>query len=221
MPNRRSRYRLIVFDWDGTLVDSTSVIARAIQSACRDIGHPVPEDRDARYVIGLGLRDAIRHVAPGLVEDRARVLSERYRHHYLSSEPEIPMFAGAAGLLEGLRCEGYRLGVATGKTRAGLDRALSATGLAAMFDATRCADEGRPKPHPDMLIHLMKHLQVSPHETLMVGDTTHDLELARNAGADAVAIATGAHEQDTLRAAQAAAVVESLAEFGAWLRRGA
>src|SRR3954471_20815536 len=149
------RFRLIVFDWDGTLVDSTALIASAIQHACRDIGEPVPEDVVARHVIGLGLSDALAHVAPGLPQERHRDLALRYRHHYLARDPEIPLFDGVREMLDELDARGLLLAVATGKSRVGLDRALAQHGLAHRFIASRCADEGRPKPDPDMLLHLM------------------------------------------------------------------
>jgi phosphoglycolate phosphatase len=218
--SRAARYRLIVFDWDGTLVDSTATIATSIQWACRDLGYPEPDDRAARYVIGLGLGDAIRHVAPALAEADFRLLSERYRHHYLAREPEIPLFAGVVEMLDELRDAGCLLGIATGKTRKGLDRALTATGLTAHFQATRCADEGAPKPRPDMLLHLMSSLEVEPEETLMIGDTTHDIELARNAGVDAVAAAYGAHGAADLAVASPLAVVASVGELRRWLISG-
>ena len=210
-------YRLLVFDWDGTLADSTSIIASAIQSACRDVGEPVPDDVAARYVIGLGLAQALAHVAPALPPHRHPELSARYRHHYLARDPQIPLFDGAAGLLDDLRARGFMLAVATGKSRVGLDRALVANALAERFHATRCADEGRPKPHPDMLLHLMAALDVQPAQTLMIGDTTHDLELARAAGADALAVAYGAHEVQGLAEAGPRAIVHSIAELRAWL----
>jgi phosphoglycolate phosphatase len=158
-------------------------------------------------------------VAPSLEEARFRDLSERYRHHYLAREPEIPMFAGAVEMIDTLRAAGCLLGVATGKSRRGLDRALATTGLASRFDATRCADEGRPKPHPDMLLHLMERLGARPEETVMVGDTTHDIALARNAGAAALAVAYGAHAREALEISGASAVVESIAEVQAWLMK--
>lgn len=219
--NRPRRYRLLVFDWDGTLADSTTIIAQALQSACRDVGEPVPDDASARFVIGLGLADALAHVAPALPVERHRELSARYRDHYLARDPEIPLFAGARELIDELRAHGFLLGVATGKSRVGLDRALAANGLGACFDATRCADEGRPKPHPDMLENLMARLGVAPAGTLMIGDTTHDLELARAAGVDALAVAYGAHARDGLAAAKPLATLHSIAELRAWLDRNA
>ncbi len=176
------RFRFVVFDWDGTLADSTAIIAEALQQACRDIGVPVPGDVDARYVIGLGLADALRHVAPGLPREREPDLVARYRHHYFARDSSIPLFAGVREMLAELDAAGFVLGVATGKSRAGLDHALAQHGIGDMFVATRCADEGFSKPHPDMLLRLMERVGAEPGETLMIGDTTHDLLLARNAG---------------------------------------
>jgi phosphoglycolate phosphatase len=218
---RSRRYRLLIFDWDGTLADSTAIIAGAIQAACRDLGEPVPDDVSARFVIGLGLAEALSHVAPALPVARYPELSARYRHHYLSRDAEIPLFDGVPALLDDLRAEGFMLAVATGKTRVGLDRALASNALAQRFHATRCADESRPKPHPEMLLHLMERLDVLPRQTLMIGDTTHDLELARAAGVEAVAVAYGAHESVGLAAAGPLATVHSIAELRAWLHRNA
>jgi phosphoglycolate phosphatase len=215
------RFKLIVFDWDGTLSDSTMVIAEAIQNACRDLGEPVPDILAARYVIGLGLADAMRTVAPGLPVHRHSELSAYYRQHYLAREDDIPLFPGAAELLEELDASGYFLAVATGKSRAGLTRVLAKNRLATRFHATRCADEGFPKPHPDMLLHLMARLAAEPHETLMIGDTTHDLELARNAGVAGLAVAYGAHEPEGLARLAPLATVHSIAALRTWLEENA
>jgi phosphoglycolate phosphatase len=188
------RYDLVVFDWDGTLADSTSIIAKALQLACRDVGCDVPDDVSARFVIGLGLVDALRHIAPRLaVADYPR-LSERYRAHYMAQEDRIPLYAGARELLHDLRAGGHALAVATGKSRTGLDRALAFHRLAAAFDVTRCADEGMPKPHPEMLNHIVTRLGVARERVLMVGDTTHDLRMAAQAGVDFVGMSHGAHD---------------------------
>jgi phosphoglycolate phosphatase len=211
------RFRLIVFDWDGTLADSTVLIAAAIREACAAVGRERPSLADARYVIGLGLADALAHVAPGLSGDEQRTLATHYRRHYLDGEPSVPLFVGASALLADLDAAGFLLGVATGKTRAGLDRAMAAHGLAGRFHATRCADEGFPKPHPDMLLALMDRLAVAPRDTLMIGDTTHDLDLARNAGAHAVAVAYGAHDADGLASRKPLAMVRSVDELRRWL----
>ncbi len=210
-------YELVVFDWDGTLMDSTHMIATSLQAACGDVGIAIPEERDARYVIGLGLSDSLDHVAPGLDEPGRRRLAERYRHHFLEREHEAPLYAGVREMLADLHGRGRRLAVATGKARRGLDRALEATGLAPWFEATRCADEGFAKPHPDMLLMLMDMTGVQPREALMVGDTTHDLELAANAGVDAIAVSYGAHDEGLLATRPALARCASVTDLHRWL----
>jgi phosphoglycolate phosphatase len=210
-------YELVIFDWDGTLMDSTGVIAASLQSACRDIGIAVPAESDARFVIGLGLADTFDHVAPGLDDDGRRRLSERYRHHFLARESEMPLYDGVREMLADLHGRGKRLAVATGKARRGLDRVLEATGLHSWFEATRCADEGFSKPHPGMLLMLMDITGVEPRHALMVGDTTHDLELAANAGVDAVAVSYGAHDAKLLDTRPAKARCSSVAELHRWL----
>jgi phosphoglycolate phosphatase len=207
----KRRFELLVFDWDGTLADSTAIIAQALQNACRDMGCAVPDDLAARYVIGLGLVDALRHVAPALDAQHYPRLSARYREHYLAREAEIPLFEGVRELLAELRGGGYRLAVATGKSRVGLDRALAFHGLAEAFDATRCADEGMPKPHPDMLQHLMRTTGIGPAATVMIGDTTHDLQMAANAGVAAIGVTHGAHGESQLSDLNPLAVTGTLA----------
>jgi phosphoglycolate phosphatase len=210
-------YELVIFDWDGTLMDSTRVIASSLQSACRDVGIKIPTERDALYVIGLGLTDSFNHIAPDLDHDGRVRLTERYRHHFLARENEAPLYQGVRDMLAELHGRGTRLAVATGKARRGLDRALDSTGLRPWFEATRCADEGFAKPHPDMLLMLMDMTGVEPRRTLMVGDTTHDLELAANAGVDAVAVSYGAHDGDLLDTRPAKARCASVAELHRWL----
>jgi phosphoglycolate phosphatase len=211
------RFRFVVFDWDGTLADSTAIIACALQQACRDVGEPAPDDVDARFVIGLGLADALRHVAPNLPAERHPALVARYRYHYFARDEAISLFAGVRELLTEMDAAGYLLGVATGKSRAGLDRALAQQGVSGFFAATRCADEGFAKPHPDMLLRLMDRVGVSSGDTLMIGDTTHDLELARNAGVAALAVAYGAHPPADLMQQEPLATLHSIAELRAWL----
>lgn len=215
------RFRLLAFDWDGTLADSTSLIASAIQQACLDVGVPAPDALDARHVIGLGHRDAIRHVAPTLSADRHGRFSERFRDHYLVGDAAIPLFPGVPEMLHELEARGFLLGIATGKSRVGLARALAQHGVAHRFAGSRCADEGFPKPHPDMLLALMDQVGVEADETLMIGDTTHDLELARNAGVRAVAVAYGAHPPAGLLAMNPLAVAHSVPELRAWLAANA
>ena len=215
MPPRR--FDLIVFDWDGTLFDSTRLIARCIQAACADVGAAVPSDRDASYVIGLGLADALRHAAPDVPSERYRELAERYRHHYLARQDEIVLFDGTLEMLLALRARNHWLAVATGKTRRGLEAALETSPLQGLFDATRTADETRGKPDPMMLVELMHELGTAPSRTLMVGDTTHDLQLAANAGCASVAVSFGAHGHDEFTAHAPLHIAHSTAELAAWL----
>ena len=221
MPEPPRRFRLLAFDWDGTLADSTALIAGAIQQACIDVGVPAPDEIDALHVIGLGHRDALRHVAPTLAPDRHDQYFESYRDHYLAGDAAIPLFAGVREMLDELHDRGFLLAVATGKTRVGLARALAQHGIGDRFIATRCADEGLSKPHPDMLLALMERLGVGPAETLMIGDTTHDLELARNAGVSGLAVAYGAHPRAGLVAMDPVATVHSVPELRAWLAANA
>jgi phosphoglycolate phosphatase len=212
-----SQYDLVIFDWDGTLMDSTRVIARSLQSACRDVGCPVPSEEEALFVIGLNMADTFQRVVPSLDEPGRARLAERYRHHFLAGEHEAPLFGGVREMLADLHGRGRRLAVATGKARRGLDRALASTGLAPWFEATRCADEGFAKPHPGMLLMLLDITGVEPGRALMVGDTTHDLELATNAGVDALAVTYGAHGAELLATRPARARVSSVGELHGWL----
>ena len=211
------RFDLIVFDWDGTLFDSTRLIARCIQAACADLGAAIPSDRDASYVIGLGLADALRHAAPDVPSERYRELAERYRHHYLARQDEIVLFGGTLEMLLALKARNHWLGVATGKTRRGLEAALETSPLQGLFDATRTADETRGKPDPMMLVELMRELGASTDRTLMVGDTTHDLQLAANAGCASVAVSFGAHEHDEFARHRPLHVAHSTADLARWL----
>jgi phosphoglycolate phosphatase len=213
----RRRFDLIVFDWDGTLFDSTTLIVRCIQGACRDIGVAVPSDADAAYVIGLGLHDALRHAVPDLPAERYPELGLRYRHHYFARQHELSMFPGTLEMLRSLKARQHWLGVATGKGRRGLDEALAHTQLKAVFDATRTADETASKPDPRMLLELMRELGTEPERTLMIGDTTHDLQLAINAGAPRVAVSYGAHDHDTFAAFGPLTIAHSTQELHDWL----
>ncbi len=215
------RFELIVFDWDGTLMDSAGAIVAAIQAACRDLDIAPPSDARARHIIGLGLNDALANALPDLPPARYRALAERYRHHYLAGDGELGLFEGIEALVAGLAASGHRLGVATGKSRHGLDRALATSGLVGCFQATRCADECPSKPHPQMLYELMDEFAVPADRTLMIGDTTHDLKMAQNAGVGALAVAYGAHPRAELMAAQPLYCAGSVAELQTWLSRNA
>lgn len=217
IPMPQQRFDLIVFDWDGTLMDSTPAITRSIQLACRDLGLPVPDDAHARHVIGLGLRDALEYAVPTLDPADYGRLAERYRFHYLNRDAQLVLFPGVREMLEALRKQHYLLAVATGKSRVGLQRALETTGLIGVFDDTRCADETFSKPHPAMLLELTRELGMDVERTVMVGDTTHDLQMAANAGAAGVAVSYGAHPADVLHALDPLFCAGSVTELHRWL----
>jgi phosphoglycolate phosphatase len=205
------RYDLVVWDWDGTIMDSTPTIVHCIQQACRDLDFPVPDDSIASYVIGLGVQDSLRRVVPTVHPARFPELVERFRYHYLAKDHELHLFVGIRELLEDLKNKGFMLGVATGKPRRGLDRSLN-------FHETRTADESFSKPHPGMLLDLSDSLQVPVRKMLMIGDTTHDLEMAQSAGVDGVAVSYGAHPADALKAAKSLACLDNVEQLVAWLQ---
>jgi len=213
------RFDLIVFDWDGTLMDSTGAIVASIQAAATDLGIEPPSDERASHIIGLGLIDALRHALPELPAERYQDVALRYRQHYLSRDQDLLLFDGAADLITELAAAGYMLAVATGKTRKGLDRAFEVSGLGPHFHASRCADECHSKPHPQMLAELMAEFGVDPGATLMIGDTTHDLLMARNAGVAALGVAYGAHPREALEAESPLFCAANVAELAGWLRR--
>lgn len=210
-------FDLIAFDWDGTLFDSTQIIVRAIQDAVRDVGGTVPTDAAAGYVIGLGLMEALAHAAPDVPKARYAELGDRYRHHYAQRQHDISLFTGVLDMLEQLKSRGHILTVATGKSRRGLDEALHAVELRGRFDGSRTADETAGKPHPLMLHELMAEFAVPPERTLMIGDTTHDLQMALNAGCASVGVSYGAHEPAAFELLRPRAVAHSVAELQAWL----
>jgi len=210
-------YSLVVFDWDGTLMDSTPAIVAAIQGACRDMDLPVPPDEAASWVIGLGLADALRAAVPELRAEQWPAFSERYRYHYLTRDPQLRLFEGVGTLLKAIAATGASLAVATGKSRLGLDRSLDSTGLRQQFDATRCADETHSKPHPAMLLELMDELMVAPENTLMIGDTSHDLNMARSAGVHGLGVTYGAHPLAELQACSPVGIVHNVQELSDWL----
>lgn len=216
-----NRYSLIVFDWDGTLFDSATVITDCIQLAAREMSLPVPDRRTASHVIGLGLNDSLRHALPSLPQPRYQEFLDLYRRHFLEREDGLTLFTGVAELLAELKQRGHQLAVATGKPRRGLDRALQASGLGPLFAASRCGDETRSKPDPAMLLELMEELRLGKQDLLMIGDTTHDLGMAQSAGVDAVAVGYGAHPREALSAFGARACVASVGELRQWLAKNA
>jgi phosphoglycolate phosphatase len=215
--SRALNFDLIAFDWDGTLFDSTAIIVRCIQEAVRDVGGTVPSEREAAYVIGLGLMQALAHAAPDVPRERYPLLGERYRHHYMAQQGRLSLFEGVLPMLQALRERGHVLTVATGKSRRGLDEALQSVELQGRFHGSRTADETAGKPHPRMLEELMAQFGVAPERTLMVGDTTHDLQMAINAGCASVAVSYGAHEPQGLHALGPRAVAHTVEQLQRWL----
>ncbi|MFT3803383.1 MAG: HAD-IA family hydrolase [Burkholderiaceae bacterium] len=214
---RSAAFDLVVFDWDGTLVDSTGAITEAIRGAASDLSLPIPTREQASHVIGLGLHDALRLAVPDLTAESLPAFVERYRFHYLKRDQSFLPFDGIADLLTELNGSRQWVAIATGKSRVGLNRALEQMGWQRRFITTRCADEGRPKPHPWMLLDICEELGVAPDRAVMIGDTTHDLGMARDAGAASVAVTYGAHPHAELHAFGATVIVDSVAQLRDWL----
>lgn len=210
-------YKMVVFDWDGTILDSTGAITRAIQGACVDAGLPDPGAEIASYVIGLGLSDALRHAAPGASEHQIAMLVDSYRRHYLSNDHELELFTGAIPLLKQLNEMGVICTVATGKSRQGLNRAMSHSDTGRYFMGSRCADECHSKPHPQMILELMEEFDTDPADVVMIGDTTHDLNMANAAGVHALSVQTGAHPPKLLNQVPHLQSFHSINELAPWL----
>jgi len=218
---RARQFDLIAFDWDGTLFDSTAIITRCIQLAVRDVGGTVPSDKEAAYVIGMGLMQALAHAAPDVPAFKYPELGARYRFHYMARQGDIVLFEGVLPLLADLKARHHLLAVATGKSRRGLDEALRSSQLAGRFDGSRTADETAGKPDPRMLHELMAEFDVVPERTLMIGDTTHDLQMALNAGCASVGVSYGAHEPGDFEALGPRAVAHSVRALHDWLLQNA
>jgi len=220
-PQRLRRFDLIAFDWDGTLFDSTQIIVRCIQRAVVDVGGAMPSDKAAAYVIGMGLMQALAHAAPDVPEEKYPELGRRYRIHYNSHQNDLALFAGVLELLAGLKQRQHVLAVATGKSRRGLDEALRNVELRSVFDGSRTADETAGKPDPLMLRELMAEFGADPERTLMIGDTTHDLQMALNAGCPSVGVSYGAHEPAAFESLNPLFVAHSVPQLHEWLLQNA
>ncbi|MFA1603336.1 HAD family hydrolase [Alcaligenes faecalis] len=212
-----TRYAAVLFDWDGTVMDSTYSIASSIQLASADLELPVPSIQQASWVIGLSLESALYRAVPDLTAEQMPLFLERYRYHFMQRDPHIKLFDGILSFMGELRGRQIALGVATGKSRQGLDRVLQQVNLSTFFDATRCADETRSKPDPEMLHQLLAELMLEPEQVLMVGDTVHDIHMAANAGMDSVAVTYGAHDPQTLAKAEPTVMVDNVAQMRDWV----
>ena len=215
--SRPRQFDLICFDWDGTLFDSTAIIVRSIQQAVLDVGGAKPTDEAASYVIGMALMPALAHAAPDVPKEKYPLLGERYRHHYLATQHDISLFDGVLPMLADLKGRHHWLTVATGKSRRGLDDVLASRQLHGIFDGSRTADETAGKPDPRMLHELMREFGADPERTLMIGDTTHDLQMARNAGVASVGVSYGAHEPHDFGALGPRYIAHSVADLDRWL----
>ncbi|GGP17523.1 HAD-IA family hydrolase [Silvimonas iriomotensis] len=213
----RQDFDLLVFDWDGTLMDSTGTITRAIQRAFADAGLPVPEQEKAAYVIGYGLKEAMQYLAPEADDAAVARIVEAYKHHYLAEDGQLVLFDGVTEALPKFREAGYMLAVATGKSRVGLNRALGTTGLGDLFEVTRTADEAFSKPHPAMLEYILDYTGVVPKRAIMIGDTTHDLQIGLNAGTATLSLGCGAHPSAALQALNPLAHFDRFADLATWI----
>lgn len=214
----KKRYDLIVFDWDGTLMDSAAKIVACFQSAIHDAGAADPGDAAIRHIIGLGLSEAAAALLPDEPAAVQQQVVERYREHFLHLDPlESAMFPGVQPALEDLSKRGHLLAIATGKSRRGLNRVLDQTGLGPLFVASRCADEAFSKPHPQMLLDILEVTGTTPQQAIVIGDTAYDMEMARNAGVDRLAVSYGVHKREHLLPHAPVACLDSFGDVHRWL----
>ncbi|WP_375058433.1 HAD family hydrolase [Zobellella sp. DQSA1] len=212
------KYQLVIFDWDGTLMDSVARIVSSMQAAASECGLPMPEAAAVRHIIGLSLQQAFPLLFGPLPAGQADTLLAVYRRHYmeLNSTPS-PLFDGVADTVMDLHRDGYRLAVATGKARAGLDRVLEETGLGRYFHALRGADQARSKPHPLMLEQILNELQLSPGQAVMVGDSSYDLAMAEAIGMDRIGVTYGVHDHEKLCQHTPLALIDDIRQLPHWL----
>jgi phosphoglycolate phosphatase len=217
LPSRSREFDLIAFDWDGTLFDSTKIIVRCIQEAVKDVGGQTPTDERAAYVIGLALGPALAHAAPDVPAHKYPELSKRYGHHYVNHKDDLTLFEGTLEMLNDLRSKSFKIAVATGKSRTGLNDALGTAALKDVFHSTRTADETAGKPDPKMLLELMEELRILPSRTLMIGDTSHDLLMAKRAGCASIGVSYGAHKGESLKEFDPLYIAPSIKDLHQWI----
>ncbi|SIT10820.1 HAD family hydrolase [Neptunomonas antarctica] len=211
-------YSLLIFDWDGTVIDSTARIVSSMQSAARELGLRSLQNHEAQEIIGLGLPEAVQALFPGIDDVLLEAVRDRYVHHYMDADnTPVALFPGVQRTLERLHEKGYRLAVATGKSRKGLDRVLADTGLGWLFEITRCADETTSKPHPHMLEEILSQTQVDVSNAVMIGDTEFDLKMGVQAGMDTIAVSYGAHHIDRLKQYNPVLEMHAFPELETWL----
>lgn len=214
------KYSLLVFDWDGTLMDSKAQIVNCMQSALNELGLEPRSDQQISNIIGLGLEEAIIKLYPSLDQKMIRLAAQTYRDFYLyKDKTPSPLFRGVIDVLDQLRVEGYDFAVATGKSRRGLDKGLSETGLGDYFPITRCADETRSKPHPQMLEEILIDYNTDASQALMIGDSEYDLQLANNAGVDGFAVSYGVHDLIRLLKQDPVGFIDEISQLPSWLKQ--
>lgn len=213
-----NNFDLIVFDWDGTLMDSAAKIVNCFQAALADCGRPPLPEATIRHIIGLGLHEALRALLPDADDTLRAQVADRYREHFLHlDDTDMPLFPGVVEGLERLGDAGFHLAIATGKARRGLERVLAATGLHHRFCVSRCADEAHSKPHPRMLLEILAHTGVVPERALMIGDTTYDMQMAAAASVPGLAVSYGVHPRERLLEHAPLACLDSFIEVCQWL----
>jgi phosphoglycolate phosphatase len=212
------QFDLIAFDWDGTLFDSTQIIVNCIKDAVRDVGGEVPSDEKAAYVSGLALGPALALAAPDVHPDKYPELSKRYSHYYVTRRDDLVLFDGVIPMLTELRSQSFKIAVATGKNRTGLNDALASAELKDVFHSSRTADETAGKPDPQMLFELMEEFRVLPSRTLMIGDTSHDLLMAQKAGCASIGVSYGAHKGESLEQYNPLCIAHSVPQLHQWIK---
>lgn len=218
MSNKNTPYSLLVFDWDGTLIDSIEQITTSLQAASKIICGEDVSEKSARGVIGLGLQEAIERLHPDKEQQLIEKMADAYRHHYLhENKIPSPLFEGVTDLLDELKSSGFTLAIATGKSRSGLDHSIAEHDVAHYFSTTRCAGEYQSKPHPEMLLGILNDSQTKAEQTLMIGDSEHDLMMANNANVAAIAVTHGAHTADRLMAHKPLLCLDRIADLSHFL----
>lgn len=214
-------YQLIIFDWDGTIMDSAQKIANCISAAALDVGLEQPTEQEAKNIIGLSLFEAMTVLFPHESKELQAEMVERYKHHWLfEDETDQQLFAGVEEGLQTLHEIGAFLAIATGKSRRGLNSAFIHANVESYFVTTRCADETRSKPHPQMINEILDFTSIEPDKTIMVGDTTYDLDMAQSAGVDALGVSYGVHCEQALKKSGAIEICDSFNEVVSWLTNG-
>lgn len=206
-------FKLFIFDWDGTLIDSTYQITSSLQRAFQALGLTPPSDEQARWVIGMSLNNALYHLAPNLPEDLIPDFIDQYKQFYFHPENQTKLFDGARAMLENLKSKGALLAIATGKSRYGLNRVLEEQGLATFFDCTRTAEETASKPNPLMLEEILEVLNTPVSQAIMIGDTSHDIRMAQQLHMYNIGISHGAHDLHELQDCHANEIVSNIPEL--------